>query len=120
MKVGFIGIGQMGVHMAGNIQAAGNELVVHDAKKEAADPLLATGARWAESPKDVAEACRLVISCLPTPQIVEEVALGPDGLQAAWKAGRHLHRHEHQLPLDGQAHRRGCGARKACACSTHR
>ena len=87
MKVGFIGIGQMGVHMAGNIQAAGNELVVNDANKEAAAPLLATGAVWADTPKDVAEACRLVISCLPTPQIVEEVALGPDGLQAAWKAG---------------------------------
>jgi 2-hydroxymethylglutarate dehydrogenase len=87
MRVGFIGIGQMGVHMAANIQGAGNEVVVHDAKREAVDPLLATGARWAESPKDVAEVCRLVISCLPTPQIVEEVVLGPDGLQAAWKAG---------------------------------
>ncbi len=87
MKVGFIGIGQMGVHMARNVQAAGNELVVHDASKEAAETLLSTGAVWADDPKAVAEACRLVISCLPTPEIVEEVALAEDGLQAGWRAG---------------------------------
>jgi 3-hydroxyisobutyrate dehydrogenase len=87
MKVGFIGIGQMGVHMARNIQAAGNELVVHDSRKEATESLLATGAVWADNPAAVAEACRVVISCLPTPQIVDEVTLGTGGLREGWRKG---------------------------------
>lgn len=87
MKIGFIGIGQMGVHMAGKIQGAGHDLVVQDARKDAAAPLLAAGAEWAETPKAVAEACRTVITCLPTPQIVEEVVYGSDGLVSGWQQG---------------------------------
>jgi 2-hydroxymethylglutarate dehydrogenase len=87
MKVGFIGIGQMGVHMARNVMEAGFDLVVHDADKSAAHPLLERGAEWAETPAAVAGACRVVITCLPTPQIVEEVTLGPSGLASGWQAG---------------------------------
>jgi 3-hydroxyisobutyrate dehydrogenase len=58
MKLGFIGIGQMGIHMARNIQAAGHDLVVHDASKYAAESLLETGAEWMDSPKAMAEVCR--------------------------------------------------------------
>jgi 3-hydroxyisobutyrate dehydrogenase-like beta-hydroxyacid dehydrogenase len=87
MKVGFIGIGQMGVRMAGRILGAGHDLVVYDAKKEAAAPLLTSGAEWAETPKAVAEACRVVITCLPTPQIVEDVVCGKDGLGSGWRGG---------------------------------
>jgi 3-hydroxyisobutyrate dehydrogenase-like beta-hydroxyacid dehydrogenase len=87
MKVGFIGIGQMGVHMAGHLLAAGFDVVVNDANREAAGAVLQRGAVWADSPAQVAEACRLVITCLPTPASVEEVALGPSGLAAAWQPG---------------------------------
>ena len=87
MKIGFIGVGQMGRHMAGKIKAAGYGLVVHDADRSAAAPLLETGAEWAATPKAVAEACRIVITCLPTPQIVEEVVYGRDGLLSGWKTG---------------------------------
>ncbi len=87
MKVGFIGIGQMGVHMARKVMEAGFDLVVHDTDKDAAQPLLERGAEWAETPAEVAESCRVVITCLPTPQIVEEVALGPSGLASGWQAG---------------------------------
>jgi len=87
MKVGFIGIGQMGVRMARRIMEAGHDLAVYDAKKEAAAPLLATGAEWAETPRAVAEACRVVITCLPTPQIVEDVVYGKDGLGSGWRSG---------------------------------
>jgi 3-hydroxyisobutyrate dehydrogenase-like beta-hydroxyacid dehydrogenase len=87
MKVGFIGVGQMGIHMARHVKEAGFELVVSDANKAAAAPLLETGAVWADSPAAVAEACRMVVSCLPTPQIVEEVVLGAAGLSKAWQAG---------------------------------
>lgn len=87
MKVGFIGVGQMGIHMARNVMKAGFDLVIHDASKDAAAPLLESGAEWAETPAAVAESCRMVITCLPTPQIVEDVVLGPSGLKYNWQAG---------------------------------
>jgi 3-hydroxyisobutyrate dehydrogenase-like beta-hydroxyacid dehydrogenase len=87
MKLGFIGIGQMGIPMARNIQTAGHELVVHDANTDAGESLLKTGAEWMDTPRAVAETCRTVITCLPTPQIVEEVVYGSDGLVAGWKSG---------------------------------
>jgi 3-hydroxyisobutyrate dehydrogenase-like beta-hydroxyacid dehydrogenase len=87
MKIGFIGTGQMGLRMAGRILAAGNTLVVHDALQGASLPLLEKGAEWAASPAELAAACRVTISCLPTPSAVEEVALGVDGLHLGWRAG---------------------------------
>ena len=55
MRVGFIGLGMMGKGMAANLQKAGHELVVHDLSRAAAEPFLAKGAIWADSPKQVAE-----------------------------------------------------------------
>ncbi|MCK4273359.1 MAG: NAD(P)-dependent oxidoreductase [Dehalococcoidales bacterium] len=87
MDIGFIGIGQMGKHMSRRILEAGYNLTVHDLKKEAAAPLLERGARWGDTPGDVARACRVVISSLPTPQDVEQVVYGTNGLKSGWKAG---------------------------------
>lgn len=87
MKVGFIGVGQMGVHMARHVLDAGFELVVNDARRMAAEPLLEAGAEWANGPAEVAEGCRIVISCLPSPGSVEEVALGASGLVRNWREG---------------------------------
>jgi 3-hydroxyisobutyrate dehydrogenase-like beta-hydroxyacid dehydrogenase len=75
MKVGFIGLGTMGRHMAANLQKAGHELVVHDVQKEAAESHLKAGARWADSPRAVAEACEVIFASLPEPKDVEAVAL---------------------------------------------
>jgi len=85
--VGFIGIGQMGIHMSRKILEAGHELVVHDINKDAATPLVEEGAAWAESPAAVAKACRVVITCLPTPQSVQDAVLGENGLHLGWRAG---------------------------------
>ncbi len=87
MQVGFIGIGGMGRHMSRRILEAGHALTVHDLNPEAAAPLLAQGASWAGSPREVAAACRVVFSSLPTPGSVEEVVYGDDGLKAGWKPG---------------------------------
>jgi 2-hydroxymethylglutarate dehydrogenase len=87
VKVGFIGIGQMGVHMARRVLMAEHSLVVHDANKDAATSLVDAGAEWAATPGAVAEACRMVITCLPTPAIVEEVVYGDEGLKSAWRPG---------------------------------
>lgn len=87
MQVGFIGLGTMGAHMARNLQKAGTKLVVHDARRAAAEPHLAAGAVWAESPRKVAEAAEAVFTSLPGPPEVEAVALGADGLAAGLRKG---------------------------------
>src|SRR5215472_8787655 len=80
MKVGFIGLGMMGKGMAANLQKAGHQLVVHDIRRAAAEPYLANGATWADSPKAVGEQSEVVFTSLPVPADVEAVALGPNGL----------------------------------------
>ena len=80
MKVGFIGLGMMGKGMAANLQKAGHQLVVHDLRRAAAEPYIANGAAWADSPKAVAEQSEVVFTSLPVPADVEAVALGPNGL----------------------------------------
>src|SRR6185312_6966038 len=80
MKIGFIGLGMMGKGMAANLQKAGHQLVVHDIRRAAADPYIANGAVWADSPKALAEQVEAVFTSLPVPIDVESVALGPNGL----------------------------------------
>jgi 3-hydroxyisobutyrate dehydrogenase len=82
MRVGFIGLGLMGNHMATNVQKGGHDLVVHDLRAEAAKPHLAAGAKWADSPKQVAEMSEVVFTSLPAPPDVEAVALGDGGILA--------------------------------------
>ena len=73
--IGFVGLGTMGAHMAANIQKAGHRLVVHDMRRAAAERVLAGGAEWAESPKDVAARSDVVFLSLPGPPEVEQVVL---------------------------------------------
>ena len=87
MKVGVIGLGTMGASMAANLQAAGHALCVHDIRREAAAPHVAAGALWQDTPRQVAEAVDVIFTSLPGPREVEAVALGPDGLIHALRAG---------------------------------
>ena len=87
MKVGFIGLGLMGSGMAANLLKAGHAMVVHDARREAAEPYLAAGAEWAASPRALAEAADVIFTSLPGPKEVLAVALGPDGLVEGVAAG---------------------------------
>ncbi len=88
MKIGFIGLGTMGRHMASNLIKAGHELVVHDVRREAAAPHREAGAAWAETPQKVAEATEVVFTSLPGPPEVEAVALGAQGLLGGLAAGK--------------------------------
>lgn len=88
MNIGFIGLGTMGRHMASHLIKAGHALVVHDVRREAAAPHLQAGARWAETPRAVAEAAEVVFTSLPGPPEVEAVALGEQGLLSGLAAGR--------------------------------
>ena len=56
MKVGFIGLGHMGKHMAAAVLRAGHELTIHDIRPEAAEDSLLAGARWADTPQAAAVA----------------------------------------------------------------
>jgi len=88
MNLGFIGLGTMGRHMATNLQKAGHALTVHDARKEAGAPHVQAGARWADTPRAVAEASDVVFTSLPGPVEVEAVALGEHGLLSGLARGK--------------------------------
>lgn len=78
--VGFIGTGVMGVSMAKNLLNAGYTVVVYSRTKEKAQTLLENGAKWAESPKQVAEEANVIITIVGYPTDVKEVYLGENGL----------------------------------------
>src|SRR5262249_59589895 len=78
--VGLIGCSKMGKGMAANLQKAGHQLGVHDLSRAAAEPFLAKGAVWANSPKEVGAQSEAVFTSLPVPADVEQVALGANGL----------------------------------------
>ena len=78
--VGFIGLGNLGTPMARNIQRAGFPMVVFDVAEGATRPLLEGGARLAASPAEVAAASEVILSSVPGPPEVEQVALGPEGI----------------------------------------
>jgi 3-hydroxyisobutyrate dehydrogenase-like beta-hydroxyacid dehydrogenase len=87
VRIGFIGLGMMGSSMALNVRTAGHELTVHDIRREAAAPHLAAGAKWADTPRQVAEAAEVVFTSLPGPREVEAVALGDAGLLPSMRPG---------------------------------
>ena len=86
-QIGFIGLGNMGVPMAGRLIDGGYSLVVNDIRHDAARPLLARGATWAASPAEVAAAAQTVITILPTSREVREVLLGAKGLLDGLRPG---------------------------------
>ena len=87
MRVGFIGIGLMGRHMARHILDGGNDLTVYDIDKTAAAELLDKGANWASSPADAARNSEVVFTSLPRPQDVADVVLGEGGVLSGASEG---------------------------------
>lgn len=87
MQVGFIGIGTMGGAMALNVSRAGYPLLVHDLRREMAQPHEAAGAQWAVSAGEIGRRCDVVLTSLPGPADVEKIALADDGLLATMKPG---------------------------------
>lgn len=78
--VGFIGLGSMGAELAHNLAKGGVPLVVHDARPQAGSRFAGMDVDVAASPAEVASRCEIVCVCLPTPDVVRQVALGPGGL----------------------------------------
>jgi 3-hydroxyisobutyrate dehydrogenase-like beta-hydroxyacid dehydrogenase len=80
IKIGLIGLGNMGNGMANNLLKAGYPLTIFDLRSEAVKPFVDSGATKADSPKAVAEASEVILTSLPGPPEVEAVALGKDGI----------------------------------------
>jgi len=87
MRLGYIGLGNLGGHLAASLVRAGYQVTVHDLHREAATRLLEAGATWADSPEDVARASDSVITCLPSPAAVTAVVTGDTGILAGMKPG---------------------------------
>ena len=66
--------------MAANLMKAGHALILYDKRKETATELVSMGARWANTPRAVAQLSNMVFTSLPEPRDVEEVALGLNGI----------------------------------------
>jgi len=80
MRVGFIGLGQMGANMAARVLQGGHEILVHDLDKSRSVGLLAAGAAWVDRPSACAAGADIVITSLPGPKQCEQVLRGADGL----------------------------------------
>ena len=87
MRLGFIGVGHLGRHLAGSLLKAGFSLTVSDLDRSAAAGLLAVGATWAASPREVAARSDSVFTCLPSPAAVSAVVAGEIGILAGLAPG---------------------------------
>lgn len=88
MKVGFIGVGNMGGPMCRNIiRNTNHEVVVFDLNSDAVRACTELGATSGASVAEVAAGCDVVITSLPIPKVVEDVALGADGIAAHARPG---------------------------------
>jgi 3-hydroxyisobutyrate dehydrogenase len=87
VNVGFVGLGNLGRHLAASVVRAGFPLTVCDLSADAVAELVALGASSATSPRTVAEASDVVITCLPSPRAVVEVVAGPGGVLEGLAAG---------------------------------
>ncbi|OHB66499.1 MAG: oxidoreductase [Planctomycetes bacterium RBG_13_63_9] len=86
-RIGWIGTGVMGSSMCGHLLGAGFSATVYNRTKQKADGLLQNGARWADSPKAVAEASDVIFTIVGYPADVRGVILGPDGVLAGCRPG---------------------------------
>jgi 3-hydroxyisobutyrate dehydrogenase len=88
MKIGFIGLGNVGGKLAGSLLRNGHDVTVRDLDRDAAQPFLDKGAAWADSPAAMMAACDIVITCLPSPAASAAVMEGENGLLGAVGPGK--------------------------------
>ena len=88
VKVGFIGLGNVGGKLAGSLLRNGVDLTVRDLHKNIAQPFLDSGARWADSPREMAEKVDVLITCLPSPATSAAVMEAEDGVLAGLGEGK--------------------------------
>jgi len=88
LKVGFIGLGNVGGKLAGSLLRNGVDLTVRDLDSTIAQPFLDSGARWADSPREMAQNVDVIITCLPSPAASAMVMEAEDGALAGLGPGK--------------------------------
>ena len=88
MRIGFIGLGNVGGKLAGSLLRNGYSLTIRDLDRNAARSLLDQGADWANSPRELAAACDMTITCLPSPAACSTVMEADDGVIAGLDTGK--------------------------------
>ena len=88
MKIGFIGLGNVGAKLAGSLIRNGHDVTVRDLDADLVSGYVARGARSAASPKALGEAVDLIVTCLPSPAASAAVAEGEDGFLAVMRPGQ--------------------------------
>ena len=88
MKVGFIGLGNAGGKLAGSLLRNGYDLTVRDLNEEFVSDFVSRGAKNANSPKEIADQCDVIITCLPSPNACSQVMEADDGVLAGIGRGK--------------------------------
>lgn len=88
VRVGFVGLGKMGRPMTRRLLAAGFPVTVYNRTRSVSDELAADGATVADSPRAATETADVVLTCLATPDVVEALYLGVDGIVAGGRPGQ--------------------------------
>ncbi len=88
MRVGFIGLGNVGGKLARSLHRNGFDLILRDLNKDLAMDMLESGAQWADSPGALAEAADVIITCLPSPAAVSTVMESSDGVISGLAPGK--------------------------------
>jgi 3-hydroxyisobutyrate dehydrogenase-like beta-hydroxyacid dehydrogenase len=87
-ELGYVGLGVMGSAITRRLLEAGHTVTVWNRTREKAEPLLEAGARWADSPREVAERSEIVFTMVTNTAAVQAVTEGPDGLLAGLAPGK--------------------------------
>ncbi|TAL07144.1 MAG: NAD(P)-dependent oxidoreductase [Porticoccaceae bacterium] len=87
MKIGFVGLGNMGNAIAVNLIKAGHKLVINDLARELQSNLELQGAKWCDDLAKLGAGCEVVFTALPGPTDVEEVMLGANGVLSGMDRG---------------------------------
>jgi 3-hydroxyisobutyrate dehydrogenase len=89
-KLGYLGLGMMGVPMARRLIGAGHEVSVWNRSAGKAQTLIEAGAKLAKNPREVAESCSIIFMCVTDAAAVDEVVFGADGLASEPSTGKLL------------------------------
>ena len=88
MKIGFIGLGNVGSKLSTNLIKNNFDLTVRDLNEDLSSSYLTMGAKWAKSPKELAKNSEMIITCLPSPKACSEVMEGKDGIIEGLSKGK--------------------------------
>lgn len=86
-KIGWIGLGNMGIPMSRNLLKAGHEVILWNRTKSKADTLLKEGAKWADTPRELAKQADCVFTMIADGPTLHAVIYGDDGVLAGLKKG---------------------------------